>query len=81
MCPSAWHESGGGSTASGVRVIQAVVVDDQALMRTGLQHILDAADDFEIVAAARSAHLMCDVVLTHWDSVSCVVRVARCGLR
>ncbi|MFF7601641.1 hypothetical protein [Streptomyces mirabilis] len=35
-----------------------------------------------LVASARSAHLMCDVVLlTHWGSVSCMVRLARCGLR
>lgn len=35
-----------------------------------------------VVASARSAHRMCDVVLlTHWDSVSCLVRFARCGLR
>lgn len=35
-----------------------------------------------VVGSARSAHRMCDVVLlTHWDSVSCMVRFARCGLR
>ncbi|GAX58680.1 hypothetical protein SO3561_10255 [Streptomyces olivochromogenes] len=35
-----------------------------------------------LVASARCAHWMCDVVLlTHWDSVSCMVRFDRCGLR
>jgi DNA-binding NarL/FixJ family response regulator len=31
-------------------VIRVLVVDDEALIRTGFQHILDAADDIEVVA-------------------------------
>jgi DNA-binding NarL/FixJ family response regulator len=37
--------------ASGARVIRVMVVDDEALIRTGFQHILDTADDIEVVAA------------------------------
>lgn len=36
---------------SGARVIRVMVVDDEALIRTGFQHILDTADDIEVVAA------------------------------
>jgi DNA-binding NarL/FixJ family response regulator len=32
-------------------VIRVLVVDDEALVRTGFQHILNAADDIEVVAA------------------------------
>jgi DNA-binding NarL/FixJ family response regulator len=32
-------------------VIRVLVVDDEALIRTGFQHFLDAADDIEVVAA------------------------------
>ncbi|WP_338677767.1 response regulator transcription factor [Streptomyces sp. SCSIO 30461] len=32
-------------------MIRVLVVDDEALIRTGFQHILDAADDIEVVAA------------------------------
>ncbi|MEU6340823.1 response regulator transcription factor [Streptomyces sp. NPDC046977] len=32
-------------------MIRVLVVDDEALIRTGFQHILDAADDIETVAA------------------------------
>jgi DNA-binding NarL/FixJ family response regulator len=32
-------------------VIRVLVVDDEALIRTGFTHILDAADDIEVVAA------------------------------
>ncbi|MET8944027.1 response regulator transcription factor [Streptomyces sp. NPDC004542] len=32
-------------------MIRVLVVDDEALLRTGFQHILDASDDIEVVAA------------------------------
>ncbi|MER6995407.1 response regulator transcription factor [Streptomyces sp. NPDC000410] len=32
-------------------MIRVLVVDDEALIRTGFQHILDTADDIEVVAA------------------------------
>lgn len=32
-------------------MIRVMVVDDEALIRTGFQHILDTADDIEVVAA------------------------------
>ena len=32
-------------------MIRVLVVDDEALIRTGFQHILDCADDIEVVAA------------------------------
>ncbi|MEJ1202726.1 MULTISPECIES: response regulator transcription factor [unclassified Streptomyces] len=32
-------------------MIRVMVVDDEALIRTGFQHILEAADDIEVVAA------------------------------
>lgn len=36
---------------SGARVIRVLVVDDEALIRTGFKRILEAADDIEVVAA------------------------------
>ncbi|MFI1471958.1 response regulator [Streptomyces wuyuanensis] len=36
-------------------MIRVMVVDDEALIRTGFQHILDAADDIEVVAAVPGA--------------------------
>ncbi|MER7815008.1 response regulator transcription factor [Streptomyces sp. NPDC096153] len=36
-------------------MIRVMVVDDEALIRTGFQHILDAADDIEVVAAVLGA--------------------------
>lgn len=36
---------------SGARVIRVLLVDDEALIRTGFQHILGTADDIEVVAA------------------------------
>lgn len=35
----------------GARVIRVLLVDDEALIRTGFQHILGTADDIEVVAA------------------------------
>ncbi|CAM5243825.1 putative protein OS=Streptomyces aurantiogriseus OX=66870 GN=GCM10010251_49600 PE=4 SV=1 [Streptomyces aurantiogriseus] len=40
-----------GPMATGARVIRVMVVDDEALIRTGLQHILEATDGIEVVAA------------------------------
>ncbi|MFD9970544.1 response regulator [Streptomyces sp. NPDC059013] len=36
-------------------MIRVMVVDDEALIRTGFQHILDAADDIEVVGAVPGA--------------------------
>ncbi|MBO1330279.1 response regulator transcription factor [Streptomyces sp. VRA16 Mangrove soil] len=36
-------------------MIRVVVIDDEALVRTGFTHILDAADDIEVVAAVSGA--------------------------
>lgn len=40
-----------GYATSGAHVIRVLVVDDEALIRTGFTHILNAADDIEVVAA------------------------------
>ncbi|SOD85171.1 two component transcriptional regulator, LuxR family [Streptomyces sp. Ag109_G2-15] len=55
---------------SGAQVIRVLVVDDEALIRTGFTHILNTADDIEVVAAvpggqaARAVReLLPDVVL------------------
>jgi DNA-binding NarL/FixJ family response regulator len=50
-CLPSWYESESDPMVSGARVIRVLVVDDEALIRTGFQRILDAADDIEVVAA------------------------------
>lgn len=45
------YASNGGHATSGAQVIRALVVDDEALIRTGFTHFLDRADDIAVVAA------------------------------
>lgn len=45
------QESGDGSVMSGAQVIRVLVVDDEALIRSGFRHILGAAGDIDVVAA------------------------------
>ena len=47
------HARGGGSRSMSVRI---VVVDDHAVVRTGLRLMLDAETDFEVVGEAGDAH-------------------------
>ena len=55
--PVAWrrlsrgYACNGGHATSGAHVIRVLVVDDEALIRTGFTHILNTADDIEVVAA------------------------------
>lgn len=42
-------------------MIRVLVVDDEALVRTGFTHILNAADDIEVVAAVSGGQAVCAV--------------------
>lgn len=50
-----------GSSAGSDRQITVVIVDDEALVRTGFTHILNAADDITVVATA-DGHSAIDVI-------------------
>ncbi|MGW1023791.1 response regulator [Streptomyces sp. NPDC002577] len=56
-------------------MVRVVVVDDEALIRTGFQHILDAADDIEVVAAVAGGQAVRAVRETHPDVVLLDIRM------
>ncbi|ACZ86598.1 response regulator [Streptosporangium roseum] len=50
-------------------MIRVLIVDDEALVRTGLRMILEAADDLEVVAEAASGVEAVTAVARHWPHV------------
>ncbi|MDI1453445.1 response regulator [Streptomyces sp. NPDC003388] len=56
-------------------MIRVLVVDDEALIRTGFQHILDAADDIEVVAAVAGGQALTAVRETAPDVVLLDIRM------
>ncbi|MFF2200655.1 response regulator [Streptomyces sp. NPDC058145] len=56
-------------------MIRVLVVDDEALIRTGFQHILDAADDIEVVAAVPGGQALSAVRVTEPDVVLLDIRM------
>ncbi|MEU2553960.1 response regulator [Streptomyces sp. NPDC014684] len=56
-------------------MIRVLVVDDEALIRTGFQHILDAADDIEVVAAVAGGQALTAVQETAPDVVLLDIRM------
>ncbi|MFE7775517.1 response regulator [Streptomyces sp. NPDC057445] len=56
-------------------MIRVLVVDDEALIRTGFQHILDAADDIEVVAAVPGGRAVVTAQETHPDVVLLDIRM------
>ncbi|MER5179267.1 response regulator transcription factor [Streptomyces sp. NPDC002896] len=56
-------------------MVRVVVVDDEALIRTGFQHILDAADDIEVVAAVAGGQAVQTVQETRPDVVLLDIRM------
>jgi diguanylate cyclase (GGDEF)-like protein len=56
-------------------VIRVLVVDDEALIRTGFQHILDAADGIETVAAVSGGQALDAVRELHPDVVLLDIRM------
>jgi DNA-binding NarL/FixJ family response regulator len=56
-------------------VIRVLVVDDEALIRTGFQHILNAAGDIEVVAAVSGRQAVAEVGRLHPDIVLLDIRM------
>jgi DNA-binding NarL/FixJ family response regulator len=56
-------------------VIRVLVVDDEALIRTGFQHILNAAGDIEVVAAVSGRQALAEVGRLHPDIVLLDIRM------
>ncbi|MFE3634455.1 response regulator [Streptomyces sp. NPDC059168] len=56
-------------------MIRVLVVDDEALIRTGFQHILDAADNIEVVAAVPGGQALSAVRETVPDVVLLDIRM------
>jgi DNA-binding NarL/FixJ family response regulator len=56
-------------------VIRVLVVDDEAMIRTGFQHILDTADDIEVVAAVPGGQALQTTQGTHPDVVLLDIRM------
>ncbi|MEU6247196.1 response regulator transcription factor [Glycomyces sp. NPDC047010] len=56
-------------------MIRVLVVDDEALIRTGFQHILDAAGDIEVVAAVSGRQALAEVGRLHPDVVLLDIRM------
>ncbi|MGW5129673.1 response regulator [Streptomyces sp. NPDC004069] len=56
-------------------MIRVVVVDDEALVRGGFTHILDAADDIEVVAAVHGGRAVRAVRESHPDVVLLDIRM------
>ncbi|MFF5211230.1 response regulator [Streptosporangium sp. NPDC000396] len=50
-------------------MIRVLIVDDEALVRTGLRMILEAADDIEVVAEAENGAEAVTAVARHWPHV------------
>ncbi|MFE9600143.1 response regulator [Streptomyces hokutonensis] len=56
-------------------MIRVLVVDDEAMVRTGFRHILDAADDIEVVAAVSGGAAVRTVRETRPDVVLLDIRM------
>lgn len=56
-------------------MIRVLVVDDEALIRTGFQHILNAAGDIEVVAAVSGRQALAEVGRLHPDIVLLDIRM------
>jgi len=56
-------------------VIRVLVVDDEAMIRTGFQHILNTADDIEVVAAVPGGQALQATQGTHPDVVLLDIRM------
>ncbi|RRS00404.1 response regulator [Glycomyces terrestris] len=56
-------------------MIRVLVVDDEALIRTGFQHILNAAGDIEVVAAVSGRQALAEVGRLHPDVVLLDIRM------
>jgi DNA-binding NarL/FixJ family response regulator len=56
-------------------MIRVLVVDDEALIRTGFQHILNAAGDIEVVAAVSGRQALGEVGRLHPDVVLLDIRM------
>ncbi|MFB9661943.1 response regulator [Glycomyces mayteni] len=56
-------------------MIRVLVVDDEALIRTGFQHILDAAGDIEVVAAVSGRQALAEVGRLRPDVVLLDIRM------
>ncbi|MFF7356242.1 MULTISPECIES: response regulator [Streptomyces] len=56
-------------------MVRVLVVDDEALIRTGFRCILDAADDIEVVAAVPGAEAVRTAQETHPDVVLLDIRM------
>jgi DNA-binding NarL/FixJ family response regulator len=56
-------------------MIRVLVVDDEALIRTGFQHILNAAGDIEVVAAVSGRQAVAEVGRLHPDIVLLDIRM------
>ncbi|GLW05886.1 DNA-binding response regulator [Microtetraspora sp. NBRC 13810] len=50
-------------------MIRVLIADDEALVRTGLRMILEAADDIEVVAEAANGAQAVDAVARHWPHI------------
>jgi len=72
--PAVVYESFG-ARATEPQVIRVLVVDDEALVRTGFEHILTAADDVAVVAAVAGGHAVAAVCEHHPDVVLLDVRM------
>jgi DNA-binding NarL/FixJ family response regulator len=59
----------------GIDVIRVVVVDDEALVRSGFRLILNAADDIEVVATATGSQAVREITLQKPDVVLLDVRM------
>jgi DNA-binding NarL/FixJ family response regulator len=60
---------------SGAHVIRVLVIDDEALIRTGFTHILNTADDIEVVAAVPGGQALATVRELHPDVVLLDIRM------
>ncbi|GAA2304811.1 response regulator transcription factor [Glycomyces scopariae] len=56
-------------------MIRVLVVDDEALIRTGFQHILNAAGDIEVVAAVSGRQALAETGRLHPDVVLLDIRM------
>ncbi|MFG3339936.1 response regulator [Glycomyces sp. NPDC048151] len=56
-------------------MIRVLVVDDEALIRTGFQHILNAAGDIEVVGAVSGRQALAEVGRVHPDIVLLDIRM------
>jgi DNA-binding NarL/FixJ family response regulator len=62
-------ETSGPSTATGPRPVRVLLVDDDALVRAGLQMILSSADDLQVVGEAENGAQAVEAVAAHRPDV------------